>query len=114
LRGREQIRTRIKNSRICGRPFNNRQPVFGREEHIPTIWFLNNCRVGVDSFKNWKHNHTSQKAKETKEATESFTQKWSHFCMAVECLAKEQGFKPRAERDHAEQGRKTSEQYGRR
>ena len=112
LRGREQIRMRLKNSRACGRPFNNKQSVFGRPETLPTIWFLNNCRVATESFKNWKHAHTPQKAKETGEPKESFIQKWSHICMAIECLAKEQGFRPRVERDHAPQGRNTAGQYG--
>ena len=108
-RGREEVRKRIKNSLLCGKPFNNKGE---RGENLPTIWFFNNCNITIDSMKNWRHDETRQQSLETKDPKESFIQKYSHICMAIECLFKEQGFRAKAE--YRSQGRPSSaNSYGR-
>ena len=110
-RGREEVRERIKNSRMCGKPFNNKGE---RGELLPTIWFMSDCRVTIDSMKNWRHDESAVKSLETKDPKESFIQKWSHICMAIECLFKESGFRARPDNLYIPPRRNTAAQYGRR
>jgi hypothetical protein len=113
-RGREEVRKRIANSRKCGSPFNNRTIVNGRSVYLPTIWVLSNCRVTIDSLKNWRLEEWSDRSKlETKDPKETPMQKHSHICTAIECLFKEAGFRARAEDMRMEPQRKTAMQYGR-
>jgi len=90
-RGRDEIRKRLMNSVKVGRPFNN--VVInkrGQKEFIPTLWILDNCRQTAKSLKNWRleewalnsANYTKDNKKEVPQ------QRWSHFCMVLECLFK--------------------------
>jgi hypothetical protein len=113
-RGREEVRKRLKNARMCGKPFNNRMVVNGRDIHVPTLWVMNNCRVTIDSMKNWRLEEWSDRGKlETKDAKENPMQKHSHICMAIECLFKEAGFRARSGNPILDTGRHTASNYGR-
>jgi hypothetical protein len=111
-RGREEIRKRLKNARLCGKPFNNRTTIGGREMNLPTLWILPNCRTTIDQMKNWRLEEWSDRTKlETKEMKETPMQRFSHMNTVWECLFKEQGFKARVESSIAP--RRTIDQYGR-
>jgi len=114
-RGREEVKKRLKNSRLCGTPFNNKQMVDGRLQWLPTMWIFSDCRVTIDSLKNWRYDEwANRSALETKDPKETPMQKNSHICTAIECLFKEQGFKGRPEIHNIQPIRKTVMQYGRR
>jgi hypothetical protein len=110
-RGREEVRKRLKNSRLCGKPFNNKQMVQGRLVNIPTLWILDNCKVTLDCMKNWRLEEWTDRTKlETKEIKESPMQRYSHMNMVWEALFKESGFKAKHESRILE--RNTALQYG--
>ncbi len=112
-RGREEIRKRLKNARLCGKPFNNRRVVNGRESKLPTLWVLSNCKISIDYFKNWRLEEWADRTKlETKEIKETPMQRYSHMNMVWEGIMKEESFRPRSESMVI--GRKTVSQYGRR
>jgi hypothetical protein len=112
-RGREEIRKRLKNARICGKPFNNRQIHLGREVYLPTLWILPHCKISVEYMKNWRLDEWADRSKlDTKEMKESPTQRYSHMNMVWEALFKEQAFRARRE-GSVLQSRHTVEQYGR-
>ena len=113
-RGREEIRKRLKNARMCGKPFNNKQIVNGRIQNIPTLWILDKCRVSVDYMKNWRLEEWTDRTKlETKEIKETPMQRYSHLNMVWEALFKEESFRPRNIGPMINQ-RHTASQYGRR
>lgn len=91
--GRDRIRERLKNSRLCGTPYNNRIVKDGRTEYLPTIWILDNCIQTIASFKNWRReewaNRTSLLVNDEKDKPQ---QKWSHFPMVVEAILKHPAF----------------------
>lgn len=112
-RGREEVKKRLKNARLCGQPFNNKQIVNGRRENLPTLWVLSNCRTSIDYMKNWRLEEWSDRTKlETKEMKETPMQRYSHMNMVWECIMKEESFRPR--REVMPQPRNTVSQYGRR
>lgn len=82
IRGREQIKLRLHNSILCKEPFNNRVIKNGVARYLPTIWFFKDCTKMIASIKKWRR----EGGKETK--------KWSHFCTALEFLAKDVRFTP--------------------
>ncbi len=92
-KGTDEIRKRLRNSVICGTPFNNAQKVHGETVHLPTLWILDNCKQTAMSLKNWR-----RKEYENKEMLVSNDQpdransKWSHFVMCLEGILKHRGF----------------------
>lgn len=97
-KGRDEIRLRLRNSTLIGKPFNNKVMRDGQVRHLPTLWVLNNCRETAQSLKQWRYeewvkgNETS--SKDRKEVT---TQKHSHFCTGLEGLLKDIRFRARRE-----------------
>lgn len=84
-RGRDEIRMRLKNSKIVGTPFNNKG--------LPTLWILDNCRNIIESFKNWRiEQWASRESELTKESKDTPQEKWSHFPLAIECMFKHAGW----------------------
>lgn len=83
LRGRDQIKLRLVNAAKCGKPYNNEIMEDGLKKRLPTLWLLNNCPEMANSLRSWR----IEKGKPTK--------KWSHFCTALEFLAKDIRFKAR-------------------
>ena len=94
-RGRDNIKMRLKNSIICGKPFNNTQLKDGKTIVLPTIWFFSKCKNFIQSMKSWRYaewaNISSNQSKEDKNTPE---QKWSHFCMVLEGILKDVRFRP--------------------
>jgi hypothetical protein len=92
-RGRDEIRTRLANSRLCGVPFNNKRIVNGREVRVPTIWVLDNCRLSSEYMYQWRREEwASRDATLTKDNKDEVQQKWSHFNMIWEGIFKSPAF----------------------
>jgi len=98
-KGRDAIKTRLHNSKIVGKPFNNKIVKGGIIEYLPTLWILDTCPKTAKSLKNWRYKEPRQRnaAVET-DMNGDPQQKWSHFCMDLEALFKYPGFKPKNER----------------
>lgn len=92
-RGREEIKNRLRNSRLCGKPFNNRQVKDGVTSYLPTLWILDNCHKVKESFKNWRWEEwANREAMLTKDEKNKPQQRFSHFPMVVEALFKHPAF----------------------
>ena len=91
--GRERFKERLRNSRLCGRPFNNRVIKGDHVTHLPTIWFLDTCRETIASVKNWRWEEwASRDQLLIKDVKDSPQQRWSHYPIAIECIFKHPGF----------------------
>ncbi len=91
--GQDEIKTRLRNSRICGRPFNNRVSKDGRELTMPTIWFLDNCQQAIYMMKNWsKEEWANRESALTKGEKDKEQERHSHFPKALEGLFKTPSF----------------------
>jgi hypothetical protein len=104
-KGRDAVKERLKNARLCGKPFNNKIVRDGRTEILPTLWILDNCKETALSLKNWRlKENKDANARVEKDPKEEPQQKWSHFCMCLEAAFKHVAFQhpPRREqfRDH--------------
>ncbi len=98
--GRDGIRKRLKNAAMIGKPFNNRIVKNGREEYLPTMWVLDNCRQTAKSLKSWRLEEWANSAQlATKDMKDKPQQKFSHFCCAIEFVMKDRRFKPKSIRD---------------
>ncbi len=87
-RGRDNIKLRLKNSLIAGKPFQN-----GGK---PTIWIFSRCKNVATSFKNWRYSeYANTSANASKESRNEVEQKHSHFPMAIEGLLKDIRLRPR-------------------
>ena len=97
-KGRDEIKKRLANSKICQKPFNNKVLVNGVWQYLPTLWISNECPRVAKSLKNWRYKepHARNSAVETDMNGEPM-QKWSHFCTAIEAVFKHPGFKPKIE-----------------
>jgi hypothetical protein len=93
-RGRDEIKARLKNSKLCQRPFNNRlvSPE-GRESFLPTLWVCDNCPETIYSFRNWRWDEwASKEAQITKDEKNKPQERHSHFPVTMECLLKHPAF----------------------
>ena len=89
LRGRDIVRERLKNSRIVGKPFNNRVVRGGVDYYLPTLWFTDNCNQTIYMFKNWRWEEwANREAYLTKDEKNKAQDKNSHFPICVECIFK--------------------------
>lgn len=96
LRGRDEIRKRLKNAVLCGKPFNNVVIRDGVKTTLPTLWILQNCQQTAKSLKMWRYEDWSRSGDiYSKDKKESVSQKYSHFCTALEAIFKDFRFKPR-------------------
>jgi hypothetical protein len=93
-RGRDEIRKRLKNSKICGRPFNNAyNDEYGVKKYRPTLWVTDTCRQFALSLKNWRMEEWADSNKlVTNDPKDRPQQKYSHFPMTLEALFKNPGF----------------------
>ena len=93
--GRDQIKVRLKNARIVGRPFNNKVVENGREINLPTIWiFRDGAWDAANDFQKWSWEQwIDQSAMMTKDDKNTPQQKHSHLPMVFECLHKHPSFK---------------------
>lgn len=93
--GRDQIKLRLKNSRLCGKPFSNVVVSEGRKKVLPTIWIFNTCKHAIDSMGKWSWEPwTDQRSITMKDEKNTPQQKWSHINMVWEALLKCQTFTP--------------------
>jgi hypothetical protein len=84
-KGRDELRKRLKNSLTLGKPFNNKV----KNSFLPTIWFFHNCQQTIHSMKNWRiEEWASRDSLITKDEKDQPQQRWSHFCVTIECLLK--------------------------
>ena len=94
-RGREVIRTRLKNSLDCKRPFNNKVQDQGISRYVPTLWISNRCMETARSLKQWSLEGALRSRRNVeKDRSEKPAQKWSHYCTALECAFKDKRMKP--------------------
>ena len=91
-RGRDAIRMRLKNSKLCDKPFNNKKDV----QFLPTLWVHNNCTETARSLRQWRMEEWAPgRQNYTKEPKETPQQKHSHFCMCLEAILKHSRWRPR-------------------
>ena len=94
--GRDEVRKRLMNSALVGKPFNNVVINKGLREHKPTLWILDTCPLSIKSMKNWRlEEWKTSEALAVKDMKDKPQQKWSHFNMVWECIFKNQAFRPR-------------------
>ena len=92
-KGRDVIKERLKNSRMVGRPFNNRIVKNGTESYLPTLWILDNCQQTAFCFKNWRWEEwADRESLLTKEEKDKPQDKYSHFPITFECIFKHPAF----------------------
>jgi len=96
LKGRDEIRKRCANSVKVGKPFNNEILKDGARMFLPTIWISNDCRETARSLKHWRYEDWAE-ARDvvSKDRKETPTEKYSHFCTALEAVFKDIRFRPR-------------------
>jgi len=98
-KGRDEIKKRLKNSRECGRPFNNKVTKDGRTIFLPTLWILNDCKTAAKMMRMWRwEEFVAEKDRIQRGEKNKAQDKWSHFNMVVEALFKNPAFRPRRER----------------
>jgi len=89
-KGYDEAQKRLKNALIVGKPFNNKIVDQRGARRLPTIWFFNTCREHIDSFKNARYDEWANRDQmEVKEMKEKIVPRWSHFCMTIECMLKD-------------------------
>jgi hypothetical protein len=89
--GRMNIKMRLQNSMICGVPGNNVNKTDLVEEtrygiHLPTIWFLDNCKRHIESFKNWRYVDWKQERVKAGKVVRREGGENSDFCRNLEFL----------------------------
>lgn len=95
LKGREQLRLRLKNSIRCKRPFNNIVSENGKTVILPTIWVMDTCPEMAKYLRMWRHEENKGRDDTaTKDENENVQQKWSHYPMVLEGILKERSFEP--------------------
>lgn len=94
LLGRDNIRLRLRNSIRVQRPFNN--VVYENDTAIllPTLWVFRSCPETAKSLKQWRYEEWGG-GQNFKDKKEQPSQKFSHFCTALEGLLKDNRFKAR-------------------
>jgi hypothetical protein len=96
LKGREEIRKRLQNSVRVGKPFNNRINEDGRIYDLPTLWISRECHEMAKSLNQWRYDEwATGNVIAVKDKKEIPSQKFSHFCTALEGIFKDNRFRPR-------------------
>ena len=94
LVGRNEIKMRLQNSRLVGRPFNNLVTRDGSTKRLPTLWLFSTCKNAVEHMKKWSWDVWADSRNSTlKDAKDNPQQKYSHFNMVWEALLKNPYFK---------------------
>jgi len=115
LRGRDEIKKRLKNAKEVGKPFNNKVVRDGRTEVLPTLWILDNCKQTALSLRNWRTDEWADRnAHVSKDAKETPQQKWSHFCMCLEACFKHPAFQSAPRMNHGPTREIPQARYGQR
>jgi hypothetical protein len=94
-RGRDEIRKRLKNAALVGKPFNNTIVNDRGRKKLPTLWILDNCVHSANSLRKWRlEEWIDKRALVTKDMKDKPQQKWSHFPTAFEAIFKDSRWKP--------------------
>lgn len=94
--GRDEVRKRLTNSRLCGKPFNNNQvdQNTGETIYLPTIWIFNTLTNVRKSLKLWREQQWADRDKLiTNDEKGKPEGKNSHFPMCLEGLFKHPAFR---------------------
>jgi hypothetical protein len=92
--GRDEIKKRLANSLRVGKPFNNAVKEHGVTKHLPTLWVFKDCRETAKSLKHWRlEMWKDNRQLAIKERKEKPSDKWSHFCTALEGIFKDKRFR---------------------
>lgn len=88
--GRMNIKMRLQNALQCRFPGNNQTQSEDQEErygeYLPTLWFLDNCRLHIESFKNWRYVDWKQEATKAAKVVKREGERWSDFCRNLEFM----------------------------
>lgn len=104
-KGRDEIRKRLQNSLLVERPFNNQVVRDGRTILVPTLWIFSKCRETAKSLHQWRYEEwATSKVQIVKDRREVPSQKFSHFCTALEGIFKDDRWRPRRDRDPFRKG----------
>ena len=88
-RGQDDIKMRLKNAKIVGRPFNN----LVNGKYLPTIWISSRCHYTIEHMKNWRKEQVSNRnALVQNDPKDSAAEKYSHFNMVWEGILKSPAF----------------------
>jgi hypothetical protein len=89
-RGRVHIKTRLKNSLVCGVPGNNinrfAPPDERYQQYMPTIWFLDSCPVHNEHMRSWRYIDYKQEHVKASRTVKRESEKWSDFPRNLEFL----------------------------
>jgi len=95
VRGREVVRERLNNSKICGKPFSNEVEDRGLKRHLPTLWISNRCPETAKSIRQWRLESRIRSASNVnKDRSEKPAQKFSHYPTALEAVFKDIRLRP--------------------
>jgi hypothetical protein len=91
VHGREHIKTRLRNSLLCGVPGNNFVNDVTKEEarfgmYRPTIWILDNCRKHIEQIEGWRYVDFVQERVKATRTTKRESEKNQDFCRNLEFL----------------------------
>lgn len=94
LVGRNEIKMRLQNSRLVGRPFNNLVSRDGGSKRLPTLWLFRTCRNAAEHMRKWSWDvWADSRTSSMKDAKDTPQQKYSHLNMVWEALLKNPYFK---------------------
>ena len=89
--GRDQIKLRLKNSLLVGRPMNNVVIRDGQRRVLPTIWICEQAKAAIEFMSKWSWEQR-QRMDGIRDEKNTPQQKWSHLNMVWEALLKHPGF----------------------
>ena len=90
-KGRGEIRRRLKNAATVGVPFNNTIKKHGKVEKLPTLWICDTCPEFNKSINRWSYDEwATVQSRSVNDPKSAPKQRFSHDCMVLECLAKDQ------------------------
>jgi hypothetical protein len=110
-KGRDEIRKRLKNAKLCGKPFNNEVVENGLRSYLPTLWIISSCELTAKCMKQWRwEEYADSKSVQAKEVKNKPEQRWSHMNMVWEALFKSPSFRYNIRRG-MEEVKKTKKRY---
>lgn len=100
IKGRDEIKKRLKNAVRVGKPFNNEIMEDGKRKLLPTLWISRECSETAKSLKHWRYEDwATTKVIMVKDRKETPVQKFSHFCSALEGVFKDNRWIPRQKKE---------------
>lgn len=90
-KGRDEVFKRFKNAVRCQKPFNNTVIDKGVRRNLPTLWICDTAPKFNESILNWRFQEWQVAATQSmNDPKTKHQQKFSHDCMVLEALAKDQ------------------------